>query len=126
MALRGPRPKPAGQARNRNPLVHGWIEVESTPFDGGPDLPPRRISGESWPASTVEKWQARRSMPHCRLWSASDWQFALDTIELAARFDDGGPVGLATELRNRERVMALSKLSEVGAVANHISLMRHI
>ena len=42
----GPRPKPAGQARNRNPLVHGWIEVESTPFDGGPDLPPRRISGE--------------------------------------------------------------------------------
>lgn len=30
---------------------------------------------------------------------------ALDTLELAAQFYDGGPVALATELRNREKVL---------------------
>jgi hypothetical protein len=45
-------------------------------------------------------------MPHARLWQASDWQFARDTLEVAARFYDGGPVGLAAELRACEKVMA--------------------
>jgi len=44
-------------------------------------------------------------MPHAKLWKASDWRFALDTLELAAQFYDGGPVALATELRNREKVL---------------------
>jgi hypothetical protein len=36
-------------------------------------------------------------MPHARLRQARDWQFALDTIEIAAAFIDGGTVGLATQ-----------------------------
>ena len=39
MAIRGPQPK--AQARNRNPLIHEWTEVERIPFEGGPDLLPR-------------------------------------------------------------------------------------
>jgi hypothetical protein len=42
---------------------------------------------------------------HARLWRASDCEFARDTIEIAAAFIDGGTVGLATELRNREKVL---------------------
>ena len=46
-------------------------------------------------------------MPHCRLWSEADWQFAYDSLELAASaFTDSAKVGLATELRYREKVMA--------------------
>jgi hypothetical protein len=52
-------------------------------------------------------WAAWASVPHCRLWSESDWQFAYDSLELAASaFTDGAKVGLATELRYREKVMA--------------------
>jgi hypothetical protein len=45
-------------------------------------------------------------MPHCRLWREADWEYACDTIELAAAaFADGAKVGLWTELRYREKVM---------------------
>lgn len=43
-------------------------------------------------------------MPHCVVWSPSDWQFAIDTALVAAEFHDG-KVAAATELRNRERVL---------------------
>jgi hypothetical protein len=42
MAIRGPQPK--AQARNRNPLIHEWTEVERIAFEGGPELPPRRAN----------------------------------------------------------------------------------
>jgi hypothetical protein len=44
-------------------------------------------------------------MPHCASWCQADWEFALDSIELAAPFYDGGPVSIAAEVRNCERVM---------------------
>ena len=45
-------------------------------------------------------------MPHCRLWRDADWQFAFDSIEVAASaFAEGARVGLLTELRYREKVM---------------------
>jgi hypothetical protein len=44
-------------------------------------------------------------MPHATLWGSADWQFALDALEIAAKFYDGGPMALATELRHREKVM---------------------
>lgn len=40
-----------------------------------------------------------------QLWQASDWQFAMDTTDITAAWIDGGTVGLATELRNREKVL---------------------
>ncbi len=51
-------------------------------------------------------WTAWSSMPHCALWRASHWAFALGTLELAASaFGDGAKASLWAELRNRERVM---------------------
>ncbi len=44
-------------------------------------------------------------MPHCTLWSAADWEFAFDTAVLKATFHADGGTGLATEIRNRERVL---------------------
>ena len=53
---------------------------------------------------TKEKWTAWSSMPHCRLWGSAEWDFALDAIELAAQFHEGD-TRVATELRNREKVL---------------------
>ncbi len=82
-------------SNNRHAPVHNWVEVEDAPFDDGPVPPKRRRSGEQWLDGIKATWDAWRSMPHTRLWQASDWQFARDTLEVAARFYDGGPVGLA-------------------------------
>jgi hypothetical protein len=101
----GPRPKPQGQRRNRTPLVHSWVEVENAPFTDGPDLPPARRSGQPWPGWARERWDAWRSMPHAKLWRESDRGFAVDTIEVACQYLDGGPTGLVTELRNREKIL---------------------
>ena len=43
-------------------------------------------------------------MPHCTLWGPAEWDFALDAIELAAQFHEGD-TRVATELRNREKVL---------------------
>ena len=43
-------------------------------------------------------------MPQCRLWAASDWQFAITTALVAdMAYRDSNAA--ATELRNRERVL---------------------
>src|SRR5262245_8466686 len=106
MAPRGAKPKPPGQARTRSPRVHDWIDVDSMPFTGGPALPPHRRDGSPWPGWVKNRWDSWRSMPHARLWQESDWQFALDTIELAASsFVSDFNVGALTELRYREKVM---------------------
>jgi hypothetical protein len=43
-------------------------------------------------------------MPHCVLWTETDWQFALDTALIAAAFHMGD-TKQAVELRQREKVM---------------------
>jgi hypothetical protein len=68
-------------------------------------LPRRRASGQRWSAAIRRRWVSRASMPHCRLWGPSDWEFALDALEIAARFYDSGGASWSTELRYRERVM---------------------
>lgn len=100
----GRKPKPKGQAVNRNQPVHDWTEVANVPFRGGPKLPPRRANGRLWPPQARDVWKAWSTMPHCALWTKADWQFALVTIELVALVYDG-ETRWATELRNRERVL---------------------
>jgi hypothetical protein len=100
----GRKPKPQGQAVNRTKPVQEWTEVEDVPFSGGADLPELRSDGRRWSERTKAKWDAWRTMPHCKLWGSSEWDFALDSIELAALMHDGEPRH-ATELRNRERVL---------------------
>jgi hypothetical protein len=104
MAISGRKPKPEGQAIHRNKLAHDWTEVPNVPFRGGPKLPARRMNGRSWEPRIRAKWKAWSSMPHCKLWGPSAWEFALDTIELAALVYDGEP-RFAAELRAREKTL---------------------
>lgn len=104
MPVAGRKPKPDGQRRNRHAPTHDWAEVVDVPFSGGPRLPSKRPGGRPWPARTKSWWTVVSSMPHCSLWSAADWEFAFDTAQLAAEFHDGD-VRVATELRNREKVL---------------------
>ena len=96
--------KPAGQAINRNKLTTEWIEVEDVAFSGSyPKLPARR---PSWRKRTRDKWAAWCAMPHAKLWGPAEWDYALDAIELAARFHEGtASASEVTELRNREKVL---------------------
>jgi hypothetical protein len=102
-----PGPPAKLHRRNRTPLVHTWVEIPNTPNTSGPRLPSRRRNGAPWPAFARARWNSWRAMPHARLWQSSDWQFALDSIELVARTADGddAPVALLSEIRLRKRVM---------------------
>jgi hypothetical protein len=104
MPVTGRKPKPDGQKRNRMKPVHDWVEVQDVPFSSGRPLPraPRWVG--QWPAATKRWWATVSTMPHCVLWDNSDWGFAEDTALLAARFHEGD-VRVATELRNREKVL---------------------
>ena len=106
---------------NRHPPFHRWTEVEDAPYDGWPAVPKRRRSGEPWPDGIRDKWAAWSSMPHCRLWQPSDWEFAIDALEVAAKFYEGGTVGMAAELRNREKVMATTSDARQGLRIRYVS-----
>lgn len=97
----GRKPKPEGQKRNRVQSPIDWAVVPNTPHAGGPRLPRRE---QGWPTATKRWWTAVSTMPHCRLWSESDWAFALDTAIVAAAFHSGD-MRAAAELRQREKVL---------------------
>lgn len=97
--MKGRKPKPKGTAVNRSPSVHDWTDVVDVPYDGDrPSLP------KGTPAETGRWWDAVSRMPHCVLWSPTDWQFALDTSRVHAAFV-GGDLARAAELRIRESHM---------------------
>lgn len=102
MPVAGRKPKPQGQARGRNKPAHDWTEVPDVPYSGEVPRLPRRRGG--WSARTKRKWAVWASMPHCSLWSPSDWDYAVDSLEVAAAFHEGD-LRAATELRNREKVL---------------------
>lgn len=104
MGMAGRKPKPEGQARNRTKPTHDHTEVVNVPFKGGKRLPKTQPNGAEWPKATKEWWKAVSTMPHCALWTDSDWQFALDTAFVAAQWH-AGDLKAATELRNREKVL---------------------
>lgn len=97
MPVVGRKPKPEGQKVNRVPPTHEWTEVVDERYAGErPPLPGRM------PKRTREWWEAVSTMPHCVLWSAEDWQFALDTAAVHAAFARGD-MNRAGELRIREK-----------------------
>lgn len=104
-----PGPKPTdGPKRFRGKPAHDWTEVENVPFNDAPPLPDRS-NDRPWPARILQKWKVWSSMPHCILWTAADWEFAFDTLEIAANLLESGRVGLATELRCREQVLGTTE-----------------
>ena len=114
MAIRGPKPKDPSQLRSGRGGGGGkdWTEVVDEPYSGSrPALPRKRtimVAGqrttEAVLPATREWWKAIGRMPHCALWSAGDWQFALTTAYVADMAFRGS-VSAASELRNRERVL---------------------
>lgn len=105
MPVAGRKPKPEGQAVNRNKPTHDWTEVPDVAFMDGPKLPSKMPNGMPFPAATRRWWATVSAMPHCSLWSKSDWQFAQDTAFIAGIFHMQGSNAYATELRNREKVL---------------------
>jgi len=110
MAVAGRKPKPEDQRRNRHAPTHQWTEVPDVPHEGAPALPDRPpfvhpkygvVLAESWPPATERWWRVISRMPHCVLWTEADWQYAMDTAEVHARWTLG--LTGATELRIREK-----------------------
>lgn len=104
MPVAGRKAKPAGEAINRKPKKHEWFEVPNVPFKGGRKLPVRRPDGKAWPKWTKDWWAVISAMPHCKLWSDSEWRFAVETALVAAELHTGD-IKAATELRNREKIL---------------------
>lgn len=114
MPVAGPKPQEdRTQVRHRNPETHEWQEVLDTPYVGAkPQLPELATmmsrGGNTYTtpylAETREWWRVLSSMPHCSLWTDSDWQFALTSAPIANQVFMGN-ASAAAELRMREKMM---------------------
>lgn len=109
--------KPSGRPTvNRNKPTHDWTTVPNKPYNGPrPELPLTRQvmvkNGEVEIVPIEERtrqwWQVISSMPHCILWTDSDWIFALDTAMVHASAVYGS-VTASSELRQRERILGVT------------------
>jgi hypothetical protein len=104
MPAPGRKPKPEDQRRNQNKPMLDWTLVPDEPYRGKKPSLPSKALGVAVPAQTRAWWRAISSMPHCQLWTPTDWQFALDTAYVHAAFMLGDTVRSA-ELRVREKQM---------------------
>lgn len=113
MPVPGRKPKAEGQSRNRHRPEHEWTEVPASPFEGRPPvtLPTKRTVVMDGAACEVrlsrltrDWWRRISRMPHCRIWTESDWSFALATALVADAFFSG-QVTAAAELRQREKIL---------------------
>lgn len=119
MGLPGTKPvADRSQVRRRNAAEPGaeWTEVENVPFDSAPPLRARSTGGvsvmavgaansEDWPSATLGWWRAISRMPHCKLWDAAAWEFAMDSAEIHARTMEAWRGYTGPEIRAREKVM---------------------
>lgn len=113
MPVAGRKPKD-GPVRHHTPAAHDWVEVVSAPFAGRPlvGLPSKRritdrygeVRVSAWEPMTKTWWKTISSMPHCRLWTIADWQFAVATAVIADKTFRGDS-SAAAELRQREKIL---------------------
>lgn len=107
MARTGPAPKAVKHGHGGA----GFIKVEDKPYDGPGsqrDLP--AAPGLEWFPQVEAWWEVIRTMPHCVLWSASDWLFAIESAYLLQDYWGeyfGGTVhaSKAAEIRRRQDQM---------------------
>lgn len=104
----------SSQRRNRAE-AKAWTEVPGEPYLEGRShtLPGGELV---WCAQTRAWWDALRTMPHCRLWSESDWQFAATTALLHQQIWVGeeDPGAKLTELARRERYLGFTYEARAG------------
>ena len=97
MAGRGPAPKPV---RTRaNDTARREAEMTAVVEDGqvrGPDLP----DGLAWHERTRAWWETWRRSPQAQTFTATDWDFLLDTAMLHSELWSGN-AAVAAELRLR-------------------------
>lgn len=112
MVMPGNKPSDRPTVHRNKPAVE-WTNVENVPYSGArPELPESRevmnksgdISVYAIPDATRDWWESVSTMPHCRLWSQSDWAFALDTALVHAQAVLGVITAMA-ELRQREKIL---------------------
>lgn len=90
--------------RNRVPLK-AYHDIPNVPFHlGRKRMLPVLPDGVAWPTATYNWWRALRVMPHCLLWTDTDWQYAATTAWIHKQVW-AGDFKLAAELRMRERSM---------------------
>lgn len=109
MGASGQRPSMDASARRNRGEAKAWTEVPGQLYTEGRA---RSLPGGElvWCTQTRAWWDALRTMPHCRLWSESDWQFAATTALLhqeiwTAETDPGAKL---TELARRERYLGFT------------------
>lgn len=109
MALSGAAPKSVKHGRTSNA---DWIDVIDRPYEGPSlDLPKSPGNGRrKWHDPVLAWWEQVRRMPHCVIWSPTDWLFALETAFMKHQFWNDYANGelhstLATEIRRREDQM---------------------
>ena len=101
MGVAGRKPKPEGQAINRNKPTYDWVDVVNVPFVGeSPDLP----DDVHWSARSRRRWEVIRHLPHVSLWHGGDWESAIDYMQL---LEEKWKEPTA-ELRIRERGLGLT------------------
>ena len=100
MAVPGTKPSD-GPKRFTGPPTHQWVDVPDVPYAG----PRPRLPLRDWHPSTRRWWATVSKMPHCVLWAASDWEFAITTALVADAFFATGSAGAAVELRQREKLL---------------------
>lgn len=98
------RPGPAqhDQKVGRTPNAE-MIAIVDRPFKApkSRDLP-KLLVGRPVRPEVRKWWNTLKAMPHCVLWAASDWDYALDTAILKQGFYDDPRATLAAEIRHRE------------------------
>jgi hypothetical protein len=111
--------------RNRRPLKE-FHDIPNVPFHAGRkrQLPPLPLSvdefGQGWPQATYNWWKALRVMPHCFLWSETDWEYALTTAWIHRRVWLG-EYRLSGELRMRERAMGCTDEARRGLRIRYVA-----
>lgn len=104
MALTGRDPKSNKHGRT---LTADWTDIPDQPYTGpSPDLP-KLSRRRRWRDEVTAWWEELRVMPHCVMWNATDWRFALETASMKQQFwadlDEGEmKTTMATEIRRRE------------------------
>jgi hypothetical protein len=105
MAHTGAPPKNIKHGRGGNA---DWTDVPDIRYDGPWTIDlPRKCGRRNWLDQVTAWWDEVKRMPHCVLWTATDWHFALETAYMKQMFwldyQDGEMKSTAaTEIRRRE------------------------
>lgn len=96
MAGRGPAPKDRSKRIRPGKDHVPQTVVSDDDVIRGPALP----AGMDWPDETQRWWSTWRTSPQAQSWTATDWDFLLDTALLHAQLWTGH-MSVAAELRLR-------------------------